>query len=197
MSDGTGGERRRDAARSRELLLRAAVELFAERGFDRTTIREIGERAGVDPALIARYFGGKTQLYLATVQAEHGDATPADLLDEERLAGLLDRFEQRGPGPGLQTVVLPSDDSAVQDAVRAHLHRRLVDPLRERLEREGVDRPQLRAELAVAAFTGVLLARSSAGMPHLAAADPAEVRTLLHDLLAAAAGRAPDTGTPS
>ncbi|MFE2696343.1 TetR family transcriptional regulator [Streptomyces mirabilis] len=29
-------------------------------GFDRTTIRDISERAGVDPALIARYFGSKT-----------------------------------------------------------------------------------------------------------------------------------------
>ncbi|GAA2740591.1 MULTISPECIES: TetR family transcriptional regulator [Kitasatospora] len=192
MSEVRAGERRRDAARSRELLLQAAAELFDDRGFDRTTIREIGERAGVDPALIARYFGGKSQLYLATVQAEHGTATPADLLDEERLAGLLDRLAQRGPGPIFQSAVLPSDDPVIQDAGHAHLHRRLVDPLRERLEREGVDRPQLRAELAVAALAGVVLARSGTSLPHLAAADLTEIHALLRDVLNAATGHDPD-----
>jgi AcrR family transcriptional regulator len=187
------GGRRRDSARSRELLLRAAVELFAERGFDRTTIREIGERAGVDPALIARYFGGKTQLYLAAVQVEHGDQTPADLLDEERLAWLLSRFEQRGPGPVFQAAVLPSDDPKIQDAARAHLYRRLVDPLRERFEREGLDRPHLRAELAVAAFGGVVLARSGGALEHLAEADPAEVLVLLRGLLDGATVQVPGT----
>lgn len=66
MSEG----RRRDSARSRQLLLEAAAGLFAERGFDRSTTREIGERAGVDPALIARYFGGKAQLYLAVLDLD-------------------------------------------------------------------------------------------------------------------------------
>ncbi|KJK42132.1 helix-turn-helix domain-containing protein, partial [Saccharothrix sp. ST-888] len=101
--------RRRDAARRRELLIRAAMELFAERGFDRTTIREIGERAGVDPALIARYFGGKTQLYLATVREEQGTATPAELLEEERLRTLVERLSRRGPGPSFQAAVMPGD----------------------------------------------------------------------------------------
>ena len=54
--------RRRDSAASRDRLLSAAGELFADRGFDRTSAREIGERAGVDPTMIARYFGGKAQL---------------------------------------------------------------------------------------------------------------------------------------
>ena len=57
----------RGAARSHDLLLAAATELFAERGYDRTTVRELGERAGVDPALIARHFGSKAGLYLAAL----------------------------------------------------------------------------------------------------------------------------------
>ncbi len=60
----------RDAVASKESLLRAAQELFGQRGFERTTIRDIGERAGVDAALIARYFGSKSDLYFAAVAAE-------------------------------------------------------------------------------------------------------------------------------
>ncbi|MFH9352118.1 TetR family transcriptional regulator [Kitasatospora sp. NPDC017646] len=177
--------RRRDAARSRELLIRAALELFAERGFDRTTTREIGERAGVDPALIARYFGGKTQLYLATVRLELGDEVPADLLEEERLRTLLVRLTRRGPGPSFQAAVLPGDNTEVQRAARTYLHERMVRPLHERFAAERVDRPQLRAELATAAFAGIVLARSSGAFGELSATDPEELLPLLHDLLAA------------
>ena len=178
--------RRRDAARSRELLLEAAGVLFGERGFDRTTTREIGERAGVDPALIARYFGGKTQLYLAAVRVEQGDGVPADLLDPERLGALLDRVAERGPGPVLRAAVLPHDDSAAQDAAGGQLHERLVAPLRERFTREGLDRPQLRAELAVAAFAGVALGRGSGAFDELSAAGPEELVPLVRELLGGA-----------
>ena len=51
--------RRRDAAANRARLLTAASKLFSERGFDRTTSRDIGELADIDPTTIARYFGGK------------------------------------------------------------------------------------------------------------------------------------------
>lgn len=175
--------RRRDAARSRELLLEAAGELFGERGYDRTTTREIGERAGVDPALIARYYGGKTQLYMAVMRAEQGDTTPADLLSPERLRELLSRTDRRGPGPIFRAAVFPHDDPAIQDAARAQLHDRVVAPLTERFTRDGLDRPQLRAEVAAAAFVGVVLARSGGAFDELAAADPDELLELVRDLL--------------
>lgn len=49
-----------DGARDRILV--SARELFAERGFERTTMRAIGQRAEVDPALIHHCFGTKDRL---------------------------------------------------------------------------------------------------------------------------------------
>src|ERR1700752_4363625 len=63
----TASPRRRDAAATRDGLLVAARELFDAHGFRGTTVRMIGERAGVDQALIARYFGGKSELYQAVL----------------------------------------------------------------------------------------------------------------------------------
>ena len=45
-----------------EKLLRAARTQFAALGFERTTVRSVAAEAGVDPALIIRYFGGKEGL---------------------------------------------------------------------------------------------------------------------------------------
>ena len=71
--------RTRDAAATKQALLRAAQSLFGQGGFEGTTIRDIGDRAGVDAALIARYFGSKADLYIAAVVAEgQGDRPPAD-----------------------------------------------------------------------------------------------------------------------
>lgn len=146
--------RPRDSDHSRRALLEAAGALFAERGYDRTTTRDLGDRAGVDPALIARYFGSKEGLYLAALQAEVGDTPPADLLEPERLAELLGRARRRGPGPIVHAAV---EDAPSAQAAREVLSTRLVEPLVARF----ADRPdgQLRAEVATAAFAGVVLGR--------------------------------------
>lgn len=59
--------RRRGGADTREALLTAARTEFAERGFDGATVRRIAERAGVDPAMVNHWFGGKEQLFIATL----------------------------------------------------------------------------------------------------------------------------------
>lgn len=174
---------RRSSARSREALLNAATELFSERGYDRTTIREIGERAGVDPALIARYFGSKPLLYVEVLKAEHGDTPPDDLLTEPRLREVAARAQRRGPVPLLRVAVQPLSDPAAQQATRDALAARLVEPLRERFVREGRDRPGLRADVLVAAVAGVLLARHSGAFDELADAATDEVVDVVLDML--------------
>ena len=168
---------------ARDLLLAAAQELFAERGYARTTTRDLAEAAGVDATLIARYFGSKAGLYLAALRAELGEGTPPDLLQPERMAALLGRLDERGPGPVFQSAVSAHEDPAVQAAAKEALHARLVTPLRERYAAAGADQPQLRAELAAAAFAGVALGRASGAFDALAQADPDELVDLLQRLL--------------
>ena len=60
--------RRRDAAATREALLRAGAELFAERGYDGVPVAVVAQRAGVNKAMINYHFGGKRKLYLAIVR---------------------------------------------------------------------------------------------------------------------------------
>ena len=75
--------RRRDAAGTREALLHAGAELFAERGYDGVSVAAIAERARVNKAMISYHFGGKRRLYLAIVGATFGEIVAG----VERLAG--------------------------------------------------------------------------------------------------------------
>ena len=154
--------RPRDAAASRDALLHSARTLFSEHGFEQTTVRDIGEHAGVDPALIARYFGNKVKLYLATVTAEDADSgRPEDLADPRSVVEwLVKRVGARGPGPAMQAMVRSDTTPEIREAVRAHLSRRLVTPLAGMLERKGIEQPELRAEMALCALIGVLLAHA-------------------------------------
>ena len=60
--------RKRDAAATREKILDAAEELFAERGYHGVSIREIVGRAGVDLALVHYYFGPKDALFREVIE---------------------------------------------------------------------------------------------------------------------------------
>jgi TetR/AcrR family transcriptional regulator len=75
---GPGGKTKRGAGRprvpagSREALLAAGTELFAERGFDGVSVQAIARKAGVNPAMISYHFGGKRDLYTAILAATFG-----------------------------------------------------------------------------------------------------------------------------
>lgn len=58
-------ERQRDAERSKQQLLDAAVIEFGARGFGGARVSEIAARAGLNKQLISYYFGGKQGLYQA------------------------------------------------------------------------------------------------------------------------------------
>jgi len=82
----------------RERLTRAALELFAERGYDATTVADIAGRAGLTKSTFFRHFddkrdvlfGGQQQMIsaLATVMA----SAPAEWSPLESIAGALDAW---------------------------------------------------------------------------------------------------------
>jgi AcrR family transcriptional regulator len=62
---------RRPESRPTEILA-AAFQVFAEAGYERTTIADVGERASVSPALVVHYFGAKADLFAAVIQDRFG-----------------------------------------------------------------------------------------------------------------------------
>jgi AcrR family transcriptional regulator len=177
------GRRRHDAQASRAALLEAAGALFDERGYDAATIRDIGDRAGVDPALIARYFGGKEGLYLAALQQERRPPLPVD--PATVLEGMLSRSERRGIGPIPRAMVSPTLSDEMREQVAGVIRRRLLGPLGEELAGRGVPDAALRAELLVAIATGVALTRASGTLPALAGAPLEDLLAVLQPLVAA------------
>ena len=69
----TAPARRRDAAATRDALLSAGAELFAERGYDGVPVAVIAQKAGVNKAMINYHFGGKRGLYVAIVSTTFGE----------------------------------------------------------------------------------------------------------------------------
>lgn len=92
-----------DSDTTRERIAVAAGEIFAERGFDGTTIRDICQRAGANVAAVNYYFGDKQRLYVEAVIQAHrwrieqfplppwNEATPA----ETRLEDFITTFVRR------------------------------------------------------------------------------------------------------
>ena len=77
MSRATSAPRSRpqrsDGEQSRERLLQAALALFAEQGYAKTSTREIAEAAGANLAAISYYFGDKSGLYHVVFTEPMGD----------------------------------------------------------------------------------------------------------------------------
>lgn len=56
--------------RTRNAILAAARTFFSERGFERTTVRDIAAEALIDPAMVIRYFGSKEALFAESAVLE-------------------------------------------------------------------------------------------------------------------------------
>lgn len=75
MTNTRATERTRNPQRSRDAILAAAERLFAERGYENTSLQDIGVAAGVSRGTPAYFFGSKEQLYRAVLdralEADH------------------------------------------------------------------------------------------------------------------------------
>lgn len=135
---------------TRERLLEAAAEVFAEHGYEAATVREICRRAGANVAAVNYHFGGKEMLYasmlkhfMAVCAARHPldagtgpDSTPEErlyafvrnllyrIMGDDEAHGKLVAQETIDPSPAFDDIVhefmLPVR-AAVEDVVKAFL----------------------------------------------------------------------------
>ena len=75
-----------------EEILAAARSLFAERGFQATSVRAVAERAGVNAALVHHHFGSKQQLFLSALRLP---LDPVRLVESVLAAGPREEFAWR------------------------------------------------------------------------------------------------------
>jgi AcrR family transcriptional regulator len=117
------------------VILAAAREAFADRGFDGTSIRAIAAAAGVDPALVHHYFGTKDQLFLDAMQVP---VDPAAAITSA-LAGGRD-----GAGERLLRTMLMVWDSPLGTAAAAMVRSAVSNETFARLLREFIKRRIMR-----------------------------------------------------
>jgi len=78
----------RPAEYTRNLIIKAAVSLFAEKGFERSSVRDIVTKARVNQAAINYHFKGKDGLYLEVLKIAFKTLTEDAGLDAEELKSL-------------------------------------------------------------------------------------------------------------
>ena len=108
------GLRERSKARRWAAIIRAAYELFAERGYDATTVADIAEAAEVAPRTVAMYFPAKQDIALSRFS--------------DGVADLSTALRERRPGETLHEVFgrwLLTSQSDPQDREMYRLARRM------------------------------------------------------------------------
>ncbi|WP_066286033.1 TetR/AcrR family transcriptional regulator [Arthrobacter sp. B6] len=178
--------RREGATESRENILATARRLFAERGFDGTSLRQIAREASVDPAMIHHFFKGKDELFALCV------ALPAD--PAEMLEG-VDQYDPEHRAEAIVRAALRLWESPAQHSLVAFIRGTIGSRARTLLLREVVTRtiisritagvpgpPEevaLRGNLVATQMVGLLLVRYVVKLEPLSSASAEEVVRLV------------------
>ena len=177
---------------ARDRLVRAALDLFSEQGYENTAVAQIAERAGLTKSTFFRHFrdkrevlfGGQEEIHELLVGGITGapESAAALVAVEAGLVAIAVTFteERRASGPRRLAVIASNDELRERDALKmTGLTAAMADALRQR----GV--PDLDA--AVAAELGGLALRRGYAWWLDAGGDFAEVaRRALEEVRAAA-----------
>ncbi|THA76285.1 TetR/AcrR family transcriptional regulator [Streptomyces sp. A0642] len=170
---------------ARTRILEAARTEFAERGYDKTSVRGIAKAAGVDAALVHHYFGTKDEVFAAAIELSFEPAlvVPAILGgDKEGLGERLARYfiaiwenpASRTPLLAVMRSALTNDAAA--NVLRGFVLRRLLGRIAEQLD---VPDPTFRAELAASHMVGIAMLRYVLRTEPLASAPPERIIALV------------------
>jgi AcrR family transcriptional regulator len=167
-------------------ILAAAGQLFAELGYERTTIRAVAQAAGVDAGLVMHYFGAKDELFsrAARLPADELPGATAEQLVEALLTSLATRLDGE---PVASLAVLRS---MLTNAEAADRYRAAGQPQLSQMA-AAIPAPDadLRAGLLSAIVHGVIIERYLLRFGRLADASPDQIVALLRPCFQALAGQ--------
>jgi AcrR family transcriptional regulator len=164
---------------TRTSILEAARAAFADKGFDKASIRAIAAEAGVDPALVHHYFGTKEKLFLATMNSpiNPGELIPQALQGPREQAG--ERLVRMALGvwdSPAGVAALAVFRSALSNEWTARLLREfVVTQILRRAVGELVADPAeapMRSSLLATQIAGLMVTRYVLKIEPLASADP-------------------------
>lgn len=122
----------RGAEQTRAAILRAAQQIFAEKGYAAARVRDITDLAGVNMSLVSRYFGGKLKLFEAALDAVLNPQLMTELPRADFGHRIVARFTEEGgrdsPLPIMFRAASDPDASAI---VQRLLRERVFAPLRD------------------------------------------------------------------
>ncbi len=193
----THPKRRRDAAATRTAILEAATRRFAFQGYQSAGVREIAADAGVDAAMVNRYFGSKEGLFAEVVERAFDirflvDGDRATLA--ERLARAVVYGRENSAGDRripLLLILRSATEPRAAELIKPSLDRNLLRPLAEQL---GGPDAKVRAAIVVAQCTGFSILNQMIRPRALAEAQQEELVVLLKESLAAGIGPLPPKG---
>jgi len=177
--------RRPGVSNTREDILRAAREVFSEKGFDGATVRAIARRAGVDPALVIRVFSSKDGLFAHAVGLPFDARAviaglrdgPLEALGERLAATFLSLWSDAETGPQLLGLLRSAaTHEAAVVRLRELVDAQLLTPLADSL---GSGDARLRAQLAAAQLVGLAYTRHMLELEPIASAPPETLASML------------------
>jgi AcrR family transcriptional regulator len=189
--------RRPGAPDTREAILRIARQLFADRGYEATSLRHIAGHAGVDPALLIHYFKTKEGLFIAAMGLPSPlSAFPEDLGSlplSEAVEVLVRRYLQAVDSEDSRNAILALVRSAVSNEGAARLLREChaAGLLRIIRELSGEDDAELRASLVAAQLVGIAMLRHVVRLEPLTSATPDEIVKTVAPAIESCLRRAP------
>lgn len=136
MNAEAGKPRKRDAEATRNDIIEAAKFVFTDKGFDQAGTREIADRAGVNIALISRYFGSKEGLFNETVipalSVSGEQLSQTEDLASSLTAMLLEKPEEINFDP-IIAMLRSASSETVGPSLRDALNEQIIEPISSHL----------------------------------------------------------------
>ena len=185
--------RRRNAAATKAEILAVARRRFGEEGYDGASVRDIAAGAGIDPALVIRYFGSKEKLFCEAIGPKF-DLRAVIEGDRDGLAMRLARAMLNKPvsavgGEPLLLLVRSAQSDLAAGMLRSFIADGIIAPLAAAIG--GPDGEQ-RAALIASTLLGVFVGRFVLALPAMAG-DPEALSQELAAALQAIIAGPPDS----